>query len=177
MGSLVLVDDGEGGGGGEGEGGGGEGEGGGGDGDGGGGDGDGDGRLGDSGGGDGEGGDGGEGEGGGGEGEGRRGLGYTDSEGENGGSKGGEGGEGSVSWTESVTTGGEEMDITEIALEICGCDSLRRALKSSTVRLVMFCWMMAVEDGFAVVATSRMVSATSGSRTSHVSTTSSGGLK
>ena len=80
-----------------------------------------------------------------------------------------------MSWT--VTTGGEEMDVKEIALEISGSDSFRRALKSSTVRLVMFCWMMAVEDGFAVVATSRMVSATSGSRTSHVSTTSSGGLK
>ena len=40
----------------------------------------------------------------------------------------------------------------------------------------MFCWMMAVEDGLAVVATSRMVSAISGSIISHVNTTSSGGL-
>ena len=41
----------------------------------------------------------------------------------------------------------------------------------------MLCWMMAVEDGLAVVATSRMVSATPGSRISHVITTSLGGLK
>ena len=94
---------------------------------------------------------------------------------ETGGREGGESGEGSVSWT--LTTGGEEMDVVEITLEISGSDLFRRALKSSTVRSVMFCWMMAVEDGFAVVATSRMVSATSGSRISHVITTSSGGLK
>eukprot|EP00964_Phaeocystis_antarctica_P033446 scaffold18972_cov36-Phaeocystis_antarctica.AAC.1 len=51
-----------------------------------------------------------------------------------------------------------------------------RALTSSTVRSVMFCWMMAVEDGLAVVATSRRVSATPGSRLSPVTTTSSGQL-
>ena len=76
-----------------------------------------------------------------------------------------------------MTVGAEEMDVTEIAPGKSGSDLLRRALTFSTVRSVMFCWMMAVEDGLAVVATSRMVSATPGSRISHVITTSSGGLK
>mgnify|MGYP001352382978 CR=1 FL=1 len=76
-----------------------------------------------------------------------------------------------------VTVGGEEIDVAEIAPGNLGSDLLIKALTSSTVRSVMFCWMMAVEDGLAVVATSRMVSATPGSRISHVITTSSGGLK
>eukprot|EP00964_Phaeocystis_antarctica_P041538 scaffold23760_cov49-Phaeocystis_antarctica.AAC.3 len=86
-----------------------------------------------------------------------------------------------------VTVGGEEIDVAEItpgsdllrfnALLSSGSDLLRRALTISTVRSVMFCWMMAVEDGLAVVATSRMVSASPGSRMSIVITTSSGGLK
>ena len=76
-----------------------------------------------------------------------------------------------------VMVGAEEMDVTEIAPGKSGSDLLRRALTSSTVRSVMFCWMMAVEDGLAVVATSRMVSASPGSRMSNVITTSSGGLK
>ena len=86
-----------------------------------------------------------------------------------------------------MTVGGEEIDVAEItpgsdllrfnALLSSGSDLLRRSLTISTVRSVMFCWMMAVEDGLAVVATSRMVSATAGSRISHVTTTSSGGLK
>ena len=75
-----------------------------------------------------------------------------------------------------MTVGAEEMDVTEIASGKSGSVTLRRALTFSTVRSVMFCWMMAVEDGLAVVATSRMVSATA-SRISHVTTTSSGGLK
>ena len=75
-----------------------------------------------------------------------------------------------------VTVGGEEIDVAEIEPGNVG-NLLMRALMSSTVRSVMFCWMMAVEDGLAVVATSRMVSATAGSRISHVTTTSSGGLK
>ena len=75
-----------------------------------------------------------------------------------------------------MTVGAEEMDVTEIAPGKSGSDLLRRALTFSTVRSVMFCWMMAVEDGLAVVATSRMVSATPGSK-SHVITTSSGQLK
>ena len=70
-----------------------------------------------------------------------------------------------------VTTGREE---TVVAESTPGNDMPRRALTSSTVRSVMFCWMMAVEDGLAVVATSRMVSATPGSRLSHMITTSSG---
>ena len=86
-----------------------------------------------------------------------------------------------------MTVGGEEIDVAEItpgsdllrfnALLSSGSDLLRRALTISTVRSVMFCWMMAVEDGLAVVATSRMVSASPGSRMSIVITTSSGGLK
>ena len=76
-----------------------------------------------------------------------------------------------------MTVGGEEIDVAEIKLGNSGSDLLRRALTSSTVRSVMFCWMVAVEDGLAVVATSRIVSATAGSRISHVTTTSSGGLK
>ena len=73
-----------------------------------------------------------------------------------------------------MTVGAEEMDVTEIAPGKSGSDLLRRALTFSTVRSVMFCWMMAVEDGLAVVATSRMVSATLGSRLSHMITTSLG---
>ena len=76
-----------------------------------------------------------------------------------------------------VTVGGEEIDVAEIAPGNLGSDLLIRALTSSTVRSVMFCWMMAVEDGLAVVATSRMVSATPGSRLSPVTTASSGQLK
>ena len=76
-----------------------------------------------------------------------------------------------------VTVGAEEMDVTEIASGKSGSVKLRRALTFSTVRSVMFCWMMAVEDGLAVVATSRMVSATPGSRLTPVTTTSSGQLK
>ena len=76
-----------------------------------------------------------------------------------------------------VTVGGEEIDLAEIEPGNVGSNLLMRALTSSTVRSVMFCWMMAVEDGLAVVATTRMVSATPGSRLSHVTTTSSGQLK
>ena len=73
-----------------------------------------------------------------------------------------------------MVTVAEEMDVTEIASGKSGSDLLRRTLTFSIVRSVMFCWMMAVEDGLAVVATSRMVSATPGSRLSHMITTSSG---
>ena len=76
-----------------------------------------------------------------------------------------------------VTVGAEEMEVAEIASGKLVSKKLRRALMSSTVQSVMFCWMMAVEDGLAVVATIRMVSATPGSRLSTVITTSSGGLK
>ena len=69
------------------------------------------------------------------------------------------------------------MDVAEITLEISGSDLFRRALKSSTVRSVMFCWMMAVEDGLAVVATTRMVSATPGSKSPVTTTSSRGQLK
>ena len=75
-----------------------------------------------------------------------------------------------------MTVGAEEIDEAENEPGNSGSKLLMRALTSSTVRSVMFCWMMAVEDGLAVVATSRMVSATPGSK-SPVITTSSGGLK
>ena len=75
-----------------------------------------------------------------------------------------------------VTTGGEETDVAEIAPEP-SMDLLRMALKFSTAKSVMFCWMMAVEAGLAVVATSRRVFATPRSRLSNVITTSSGGLR
>ena len=75
-----------------------------------------------------------------------------------------------------MTVGGEEIDVAEIEPGNVG-NLLMRALMSSTVRSVMLCWMVAVEDGLAVVATSRMVSATPGSRLSIVTTTSSGQLK
>eukprot|EP00964_Phaeocystis_antarctica_P030031 scaffold16922_cov51-Phaeocystis_antarctica.AAC.4 len=58
-----------------------------------------------------------------------------------------------------VTVGGKEIDVAEIKPGSSGSDLLMRALTSSTVRSIMFCWMVAVEDGLAVVATSRMVSA------------------
>ena len=76
-----------------------------------------------------------------------------------------------------VTVGGEEIDVAGITPGKLGSDLSMRTLNSSTVKSVMFCWMVAVEDGLAVVATSRMVSASPGSRISHVITTSSGGLK
>ena len=75
-----------------------------------------------------------------------------------------------------MTVGAEEIDEAEIEPGNAGSKLRMRALTSSTVRSVMFCWMMAVEDGLAVVATSRMASATPGSK-SPVITTSSGGLK
>ena len=76
-----------------------------------------------------------------------------------------------------VTVGAEETDVADIKPGNSDSDLSMRTLNSSTVKSVMFCWMVAVEDGLAVVATSRMVSASPGSRISHVITTSSGGLK
>ena len=75
-----------------------------------------------------------------------------------------------------VTVGGEEIDVAEIEPGNVG-NLLMRALMSSTVRSVMFCWMMAVEDGLAVVATTRMVSATPGSKSPVTTTSSRGQLK
>ena len=76
-----------------------------------------------------------------------------------------------------VTNGGEETAVAEITPANLGSALFRRALMSSTVRSVMFCWMMAVEDGLAVVATTRMVSATPGSKSPVTTTSSRGQLK
>eukprot|EP00964_Phaeocystis_antarctica_P065032 scaffold39173_cov59-Phaeocystis_antarctica.AAC.1 len=61
----------------------------------------------------------------------------------------------------------EEMDVAEIASSVARRPATR-VLPSSTVRSVMFCWMMVVEDGLAVVATSRMVSATAAWRAARI---------